>query len=419
MADEVLKLGPWQRGLDNRSREDRLSPAALREAANLDLDPYGIPRRRKGYTLRASRTGGHSLASVGGLLLQQTGGALVVTDLGGYADTSLVSGLNPRLEVSYCEFADAILWTNGEQSGRIRNGLAGPWGIPTPNPPNAAPAGGGNLPAGQYLVAVSFEMADGTEGGASTARQVTVSANGVIVFTGLPGWQHAYRRNLYASKPNGAVLYYVGSTGYGASSFTFNAQAWHETRSPDYLDPMPPGQICRAYAGHVFVASGAGLYWCEPGNYHLCRMVENFQLFSDAITVLEPSDDGLWVVAGRRTYWMGGVPGNWTLRQVAALGASAGAVRVDTADLGIGEYSGRVSVWKADTGIVAGLPSGQLRRLTDPLVAMDRYENAALLFREEDGLTQILAAMRNPSQASAMTTGDYPSCSIVRNGVVV
>jgi hypothetical protein len=164
------------------------------------------------------------------------------------------------------------------------------------------------------------------------------------------------------------------------------------------------------------------LYWSQPQAYHLYQQEIDAQLFSAAPILLEPQDDGFFIAEGDasacRTWWVSGDdPETWSPRQVDDRLVSTGqALRIPGRKIPALETSGMVSVWATADGFVAGMNNGRLVHLTEDVVAMDANKKATLLYREEDGLAQILLNLREKQITARCGMGDRVDATVIKAG---
>lgn len=128
--NKLLRMDGWPGGINNRIREtespgvrdaDAISNSAfLRKALNVDLTHGGHPLRRRGYALHTAGYA-HSVWQGGGLFFVVIDGELKV---GPKADELVtVANVNRYLRMSYTMHADAVYFSNGEDSGRYTTAL--------------------------------------------------------------------------------------------------------------------------------------------------------------------------------------------------------------------------------------------------------------------------------------------------------
>lgn len=407
----LVTMAGWPRGLDNLSPETDLptnengARIALRDAVNIDLDRSGKARRREGYALAVAGTGVHSAWSDDYLPwgLYVDGGTLRVFHADESSD-SLVAGLADGLPLSYTRINDAVVWTNGVQSGSITLDLeALPWACPNPSSePAVMVLASGALDAGTYQVVATFIDAHGRESGASLAVTVDVGPNGALALSGIPQPADPLAKvRVYATSGNDGVLRAAVTLPFGITNYTLSQKPQGRPLDTQYLQPMPPGQIVRHGNGRQFVARGREVLFSPALRHGLVDPRKARVGFAGRVDLMEFVGDGtdgagLFVGDAKRTYWLaGGDPANW--RQVIAypVGAVPGMTAVTPANVWGLESSQPVPVWLARNGLLCiGLPGGQVMALKQGEAVIDQAERGALLFREGKGNRQLIAALQ-------------------------
>lgn len=296
-------------GLNNRRPSDQLdtslpdrTPATfLRDAVNCDISAKGAIRRRPGYALSTVGVV-HSVWGDG----KDQGYAVIDGVLSGvkvpYGGQPIVTPITfvGHRRVSFSRGAQGeVYWSNGTLSGRLVGEVNTPASTPAPTVPTVEVTGGA-LPAGRYLLAFTRMGAAG-ESAATPMTAVEVPVNTGLQLTGCqPGTE------VFMSGPNGEILQHVG-TAWG-SSFTIALPPTDGRQCETLgLAPMPPGTIVRHALGRLVVAAGNMLVFSEPYRYGLCNPAENYIPFSAPITVVAPTQNGLYVCADQ-TYWLPSLP---------------------------------------------------------------------------------------------------------------
>lgn len=364
---------------------------------------------------------GHSLASVGGMLLCVDDGVLLKVDTDDWSTQALGAvGAEP---LSYAEAGGSVWVLSRGFRGSIANGRLGLWGLEPPPPPSVTVAAG-QLPAGRYQVALTAEAtaANGAliESGARATTTVELGAPGALLVEPMGLDVATEQVNLYCSEPNGRELYFV-------STVFPDGAPWRIEQVPPTVAlleclgerPPPLGQIVRAFKGRLLVAAAAALYWSQPLAYHGFRWQSDVQLFSDEIVLLEPTFDGFYVATADRLWWVGGDdPETWRPLLLGQEMVPAGAaVRVPGSALPALETMAPVLVWASERGFVAGLPGGQVRWLTDGRLALPGHGQASLAFREQDGLRQVVLSLREPragGMQSRLGASDAAVCEVIK-----
>lgn len=405
----------FARGLDTVSPETAMPGGSLREATNIDLDRLGRPRTRPGYVLRYSGTAIHSLWSDGIRTLFVEGGSLKRL-LPDWSARTLTTGLSPGAAVSYASVDGVIYWSNGAQAGRVlADDTASAWGVPGPaGQPLLAALATGGLDAGIYQVAVTFAGSDGEEGGTGLAASVTVSSGGGIRLTAIPQGQASLIR-VYASPPNGDGLLHHVDVPMGTTSLTLTKTLRGAALETQFSAPIAPGQIVRYFAGRMWVADGAFLKFSLPLRYGLYRPAQDFFLFPSAITVLEPVADGLFVVADQTYFLAGVVPAQMVRRRLSGdTGVVGTGAQVEARHFGV-EGGDHVAYWLGSRGAVVGTAGGGIRHLTDGRINLPAYASGASLFRERQGVRQVITTTRTPGPGSGFGAADSAVAEVVKN----
>jgi hypothetical protein len=394
-------------------------PMALREAVNVDLDDAGWLRQGSGTTKLATLTDAHSLQAVQGRLFLVDDGTLYRVHPG-RTDAqldALVSGLVNNRRLVMAEAGQDILACNGTDRLWIhRTGDVLPWGLEIPSV-TATPTTG-NLSAGQYLVSLTVTDRFGRESGAPALQRVDLPNGGGITLSLTNIDPTAITCSVYLSVQNGELVYHKADIALPMG--TINVRTPVESKyalKTLLLDPCPVGASQVAvFRGYALVAVGNTLYWSQPLGYHLFDLTRDLQLFADEIVRITPSDGGFYLFEGERTWWIGGdQPENWSPTLVDSTPFSAGpslklpANKIPKLQ---SPSPGLVSVWRTADGPVVGLPGGILVRLADEAIAFDHLADAALAYREEAGIAQLLMAARSTVQSSTFAASDRPICLV-------
>jgi hypothetical protein len=164
----------------------------------------------------------------------------------------------------------------------------------------------------------------------------------------------------------------------------------------------------RELNGVLWMAVDRWLLHSVPMRPFLARAGSNHVGLSHRIDLLEAvgagEQGGLFVAAGKRTYYFGGgTPGTLGQRMVRAHGAVPGSGRVvDGEPFGVG---GEVAVWIGSDGTPClGLPGGTIRTLGKRAAMTAGLERGATLLREVDGIRQLITTGAGGQAASFATT---------------
>lgn len=375
MASKPVSLGTFI-GVTNRREATRLDAGKagtyLRAADNVDVDG-GFLRRRRG-TSASLTPRAHSIWGDGaddGYAVVD--GALVRLTLDGdeLQQQALLAGLTSA-PVSFERMPTAaVVWSDGQRLGAIRNGVAGELVPEAPNPVPVVNVVAGALPAGRYLLAFTRITGAG-ESAATQPVQFDLADGSGFVITGMDAATQAYM-----SGPNGDMLTAVA--GDTILSLT-NTGPRCETL---LLERMPAGQIVRHYNASLLVARGNMLCRSEPYRYGLWRPSKNYIQFPAPITVMEPCVGGVFVCADR-TYWLAGDLDATVMQPVLPYGGVAGSgARSDTDD------TVRV-FWVSPHGLVMGTSDGAAKAVQEKDLMFSGAARAATLCREGQGIAQAI-----------------------------
>ncbi len=425
---QLKKFLSFALGVNNVDPEHELDDNELRFATNVDINSEGKPRRRKGRTKVYTPINQiHSLWNGAGQTLFVDGENLY--HLNSAYETNLVrSGLAKELPISYDDVAGDIYYSNGLVSGKVTaSGGAAYWGMECPtSQPNLSVLGYGGMDAGNYQVAVTFVSQSGEESGTIHAAKITLPSVGGIMMDGIP---HPSRLDIdrvriYVSAANGTNLYLRSQIPTDIGSYALNSIVTEGRRlETQFLFTIPPGHIVRYYRGRMWVASEDTLYFSTEWRYGLYDPLGNRFRFPERIRIMEPTKEGIFVGADRLYFLPGRKPEEMEQRDVDVMDCVEGTgVRVPPTMFG--ENSGGdiefYPCWFSyPQGWVVGLTDGTVKMLMKDRVATPGYETGAALFREEEGIRQLVGAMRGGGPADKFAASDEITGTIIRNGIVI
>ena len=402
MSANTAPIGPFV-GINNRLPDHQLGIVErgrkagdyLRNAVNVDLTAAGTLQRRKGTTLAVPGTRCHSLWSDGTDAFYADG-----ADLKRFTGEVIATGLAYGRPVSFCKAptGDAI-WTDGVRLEAVGKGAVA---APTPNPAPIVTAGtGGALHAGYYQVSITAVASDGRESGSTWPIQVQVQDSGRIEVSGLPGTLV----NIYVSPLNGDALYLTAST--TASSYIIPVMGTQGAQCTTMnLRPLPAGRFVREYHGRLLVADASGLYYSEPWAYGLYNPLRGYIPLA-GITLLEPGQTGVYVATAHKTYWLSGLDVDQVERVAELL--PYGAVEGSATRI---ENSNDIA-WFSSRGLVIGTQDGQAKNVQEDAVAVEPAATGATLFREQDGMRQLVSSLAG-AQTSRAAADSFMTMEVVR-----
>lgn len=375
------KITSFAPGLNNRRPPDQLdeklrdgTPATfLREAVNCDISAKGTIRRRPGYTQSLAGVV-HSVWGDG----QAQGYAVVDGILSGVRVTPTgqpsvvpITFVGHR-RVSYSRGAQGeVYWSNGGLSGRLVGEINTPASTATPPTPTLEITSGA-LPAGRYLLAFTRTGPAG-ESAATPLSAVDVPANSGIQLTGC-----ASGTEVFMTGPNGEILQHIGTTWGMTFTIALPPTGGRQCETLG-LAPMPPGTIVRHALGRLVVASGRTLVFSEPYRYGLTNPAESYITFSAPITVVAPTQNGLYVCA-EETYWLPSLPPA-DISTVLPFGALAHSDVFLDAQTEDDQYC----AWMSPRGAVTATISGKATLVQDNNLNFSEAERGAVMLRRSLG----------------------------------
>jgi hypothetical protein len=436
----LIKLLGFPQGLDNLSAETELPigkpgpggavQGALRVADNVDIDEAGKVARRRGYTLRDAQSDMHSGWSHPQYpyMLAVIGSNLVKYDRTLARTTVVALTARPGTRMSYDYDAGYVYYCNGFDSGRIDlDGNRSAWALNAPiGQPLLQAHSAGGLAAGHYQVAITYRDDTGRESGSTLAATIELTAGQGIRLLNIPQPADADATwiRVYVTETNGEVLRYCQDIPAGLSTLIVGVHQAGAPLATQFHEPLPAGQIVRLYRGRMYVFRHNVLYWSEAMHYGQGVLHANYLHFNDDGALLEGvhvgNDAGLYIGAGKRTYFLSGSePKQWQRAIAHPHGAVVGsATQVNPSILGM-EGSGTLPYWLDSAGqFVVGQPGGRVQRVSDRYAAPSDVETAATLVRETGGLRQVVSTLRGGT-TNPFAVADRAEAEVWRNGVRV
>ena len=382
-------------GMNNRLPDTKLHVQDkgdfVRNAVNVDVTTAGTVKRREGVTQLMAGAACHSFYGHGevGYYVDGTNLFQLYGDAEGPSRTLIRADVPLGHRLSFCTVAGRLIYTDGQRLHALEGVTSTPFTLPSPNTKAEVVVGAGALPPGLYQVAYTLLGDAGQESGASRPVQVEVPANGSLTIK-VPSADTC----IYVSPCNGDQLFFAG---YGPElSVVVPVDGGHLCQTLN-LAPLPGGDIVRYRNGRTLVAKGEVLFYSQPFAPALYDPVADWIAFPAPITVLEPMGQGTWVVADK-TYWLAGPDiTKAELVQKLPYGAAFGS----SLYLPLKEEV----VWLSEKGVCLANGDGAVENVQSKSVATGAAQEGATIFKERDGMQQIVATGLggNGSLASAKT----------------
>lgn len=350
-----VNLGPF-RGINNRLPDFALHSDAgdfLRSALNADVDDAGRLRRRIGQTRIQALSAPHSLhKTADGRFFVVISSVLYRITLPAYTQ-AIVKVLSANSRVSYAEHNGDLYYSNGVDSGRISGSNTWyPWGLPTPALPAVATIAGA-LPAGKYLVAVTYSNSDtGEEGGATGSTQHELAAPGALRVTLPEAVTGATHVNIYVSATNGEVPCLHGSVAAGTPSYDITTLTTTRFCATIGLEPLPAGVGLFTHLGRLGVISTGVVFYSEPWRVGYFRPYANYIGFPDEASIVVPAQNGCYIVADKTRWFAGDLANPSAIVDVLPYKAVPGTGFEAVSDMDVG--------WFSDAGVVIASPAGEV-----------------------------------------------------------
>jgi len=388
--------------MNNRAEDHALpvnsedSSTMVRNAVSVDFTNAGKIKMRSGSIRKCS---GFDMkygfaCSQGQFIVEVTTLKKVNSD---WTKTDISSGILGDTFAHY-EHNNELFFSDGLRGKKIINGVVQNWGMSNPSAP-VVYSSSGIFGAGVYLCCLTFYDALGNESGASDITSITVTENSSIVFTNLPSSSDSQviGIRLYMSTANGQVFYQCGDVAIGTLSYSVTlAYDGGKVLETLFMTKPPAGQIIREHNGRLLIAKDNLLYVTEAYSTDLVSQLSNsvFQ-FTDDITVVEPVNDGVWIVSDKTYFFAGSGPENFQQLTKLDYGAALGTGQKRT--------NGNV-YWFSTRGLIMAGNGGEIKNMQEDQVAPDYSNKGSMLIREENGMKQAITSLKNPSMSAMAAT---------------
>jgi hypothetical protein len=298
------------------------------------------------------------------------------------------------------------------------------WGVAQPSgQPSLQAVSYGSLYAGTHQVAVTFLDATGQESGTGLAATVEVAAGGSIQLSNIPQSSSVTHVRIYLSEANGDTLYHAYDLPIGTDPFIISRYVKGKALTTQFLQPLPVGHIVRYYNGRIYTANENALYFTDPLHYGLCNLANNFFLYPERISIVEPVENGIYVVADQTYFLEGNDAKDFTQRDVYDKRAVEGTGISVTAKAFPRDEEptpeGNLAYWFGDNGGVIGYAGGVVIPAMENKLALEKFDIGVTMFRETRGIKQLVTALQGRGQSSGFAATDTVTATVIRNGVVI
>jgi hypothetical protein len=178
----------------------------------------------------------------------------------------------------------------------------------------------------------------------------------------------------------------------------------HLVADPEYM-AVPAGSIVRHFNGRIYVVVGKTVWFTDPFTLGSVQKQRNFIQFPATVTIMEPVAGGIWFVADQTYFYAGGGPDDFTPVPQLNYGAVPGtSVKVP--------YTNDV-MWYSERGAVMATQDGQIKNVQEANIAAESGTAGAALIREENGVKQFIASVRNQG-ISPLAASSFMDMEVIR-----
>lgn len=413
-----VKIGPFNLGMNNRLPDTELKVpkvgAYLRSAVNVDITAPGTVKRREGYALSLAGADCHSLWASGDNAYVVDGTTLYALSgpVSALTKTAVKSGLRPGTRLSFTEAAGKTVCTGGDFIDTLAGATSRPLSLPLLAAEPTVAVTSGTLVKGRYQVCVCYFDDQYQQSGTTTPLVVEIDEGEGIRIQGLPASFPSGIAGIqvFMSEPNGDILFEAVEVDSPTTSVTIPTLPVLGARCQTLLmKPMPSGSIVRYNNGRFFVAAGSILYYSEPFST-LYDPAKNFIPFPSAVTIVEALTAGLYVCTEDATIYF---DGDITTAEATTLLPYGGVPGTG------GVYPDKLrAFWMSTRGVCQGDNAGSVVNLQEKAIAINGAEVGASLFREKDGMKQVVASLFAPNVTGAAAYS-FMDAEIIRKGTTL
>jgi len=415
MPNETAYINKGIKGINNVDKEINLPENYVTEAVNVDISNSGVVSNRDGYNKIYPGHNIHSLYK--NYFVENT--SLKYIDKNESVLT-IHNSITPSKYLAWETVNNKELYSDGIY---VYHTDGKPIGINTPGPIVLAESvGTGLLSPGVYHVAIcTIDSITKEQSGASISSKIQVSNNNSILCTNFPIVDSSYEIAVFISNPNGEELYLLDTVPYNTTQVEIkDIDNLSKPLNTQFLHRITGGHILRYFKGRLFVAKNNVLWYSEAMNYGLHKPSSNFIQFSTKITIVQPVNDGLYVVADKTYFLSGTSPAQFTKTEVSYINGIIGTgLSVRSTDFSISPDQD-AAYWYSDYGPVIGLSSGNIQLLTEnSFVPRKEQDKGTSMYKYSNGVKQLITAFSKKGDKSSFGTKERLSGIIIRNGVVI
>lgn len=383
MAED--KIAGWSGGINNMAGDKAVPNGFLRDCLNADARADGTISTRGGFTQLETGNccGLYSMGDHGYYVANRQ-----LFKLKDDVSTLIASGIGPY--PAFAEVGAELLFSDGLDIYKVTSALSQLGAFATGATPGVS-IGGGGLEPGYYTYGVFKSTADG-DTGVIAVDSVLAPAGSSLSFS-LPAGT-----TLAVSMCNGTILHRVAGSVVNSHADLLDAlKTTNETR-------IPAGRFLFWWYGRLITANEDFVFFTEPLSKCMYRPNKGYA-YIGKIRMMAPADGGIYVATADKTYLLAGkTPETWDLVEVFNYGAPYGHPIVHP--------KGKSGFWMSDRGLIRYSPEGASNVFDERgAYAIGPVGSAALLHKEEDGESTVLATLFDSEQATRAAS-NWASASI-------
>jgi len=343
-------------GADNQNNPLDVGLKGLIVAKNIDIDRQGRIATRKGFT--AVFNG--AITAISGNLFLSENKLYRINDSGEVELLEAITGEHTSL--TSVEIAGNTYFSTGAYNGVIEGSAVREMGLYIPSINSVLGVGG--LLSGRYLITATSVSPDGRESGAAEVELVVLPENSKLTISAdVPAGHTA---NIYMSGRDGEELYLVANSITATIDNPAQLLDSNEPLDRQYKSAMPVATIFDEFRGHLLAVSDNYLFYSEALDYELCDFLNNTYPFESPITMLVPTEYGVYISTQQEIlYASGESPDTWVFRSVHSMPALKNTgKRINLNDLGDGSAGYGALFVTNDGSICVGSPDGSVQNLT-------------------------------------------------------
>lgn len=366
----------------------------VRQAVNVDLTNRGTFERRDGYARIIESIRASSLFSDSHRCFYLDNGTLYELRLDNqqnFEKVALKTGFALDARLTYCTTPLGIYFSDGNTLYRISGNRVVTLTTVRAQPPVLKTIEG-SLKPGRYMFAVTWVAEDGTESPPSHYEMIELGEPmGIEVLASPP---EGFTYNVYASPLNSSTMYLQTNSKFTAIIRNNSKQIGSSTDRS-----LPAGELLAYSNGRLLSAKGQYLYYSEPFDLEKCDIVSGYMAFAEPITVLQATENGIYVAADKTWFLEGRSITELTFKEVLPYGGVFG-----TACRGKdGEYC-----WMSPFGFVKANSLGEVENVQVGKVGVVPCTRGNSIFIKEHGKEKFVSTVEKQKDAeNTFANKDY------------